>query len=62
MNMLSKQCETFVNLATKVKKSTKNGVQSPISKNIDKENIMSQLESYSILEKIHEWKKEEGVL
>ena len=61
IDLLTRQCETFVSLTTKVKKRGKKLSQQEINEIKSSNEIMSQLESYSILEKINEWKKEEGI-
>lgn len=63
INHLTKQCEGFVQITNKAKRKAKKSVtQIDINELKDKNEIISPLESYSILEKINEWKKEEGLV
>ena len=63
VQMLTKNSENFLSLVQKAKKKAKASKQSEIDLNEIKESydIMSKLESYSILEKINEWKRDEGL-
>jgi hypothetical protein len=61
--LLSGQCEKFLGLVTKAKKkSTKKNQTYDIEDIKQNYEIVSNIESYSILEKINEWKREEGLI
>jgi len=61
VEILSKQSENFALQFNKVKRRNKTK-QVNIEEVSQHLQLLSQLESYSILEKINEWKKEEGIL
>ena len=65
IGLLSGQIEKFMGLVQKSKKRNhkKNGANAIDIEDIKANfEIVSNIESYSILEKINEWKKEEGLL
>lgn len=65
MNIMTNQIEKFVSLIAKTRK--RNSKKQP-SLQVDLDEIknsndfISNIESYSILEKINEWKREEGLM
>lgn len=66
MMKMAKQCEIFVSLFNKAKRGNMKTQGKKLEIDIEelkqKNELVSNIESYSILEKIHEWKKEEGLL